>query len=136
MYTKPLSSTSMHLTNVRSNYSFKYDQKKSKSKSSNNTNLGANPCSESKSKIVLQIISGLMNLLKNHTADLPNPSTDWKLIFGLLEVCGAGRRAKPNLDSSKSSVSSSRNKYRTDKMICTFELGFFSNHNFSFLLFF
>ncbi|CAH8861888.1 unnamed protein product [Trichobilharzia szidati] len=45
------------------------------------------------SRVGRQVISGLTDLLRNHAADLPDPTTDWKLIFGLLEVCGAGRRA-------------------------------------------
>ncbi|TNN16797.1 Golgi-specific brefeldin A-resistance guanine nucleotide exchange factor 1 [Schistosoma japonicum] len=45
------------------------------------------------SRVGQQVISGLTDLLRNHAADLPDPTTDWKLIFGLLEVCGAGRRA-------------------------------------------
>nr|CAH8861194.1 unnamed protein product [Trichobilharzia regenti] len=45
------------------------------------------------SRVGRQVIAGLTDLLRNHAADLPDPTTDWKLIFGLLEVCGAGRRA-------------------------------------------
>ncbi|CAH8617968.1 unnamed protein product [Schistosoma rodhaini] len=45
------------------------------------------------SRVARQVIGGLTDLLRNHAADLPDPTTDWKLIFGLLEICGAGRRA-------------------------------------------
>ncbi|KAA3674909.1 golgi-specific brefeldin A-resistance guanine nucleotide exchange factor 1 [Paragonimus westermani] len=40
-----------------------------------------------------------MHLLHNHAADLPDPVTDWQLIFSLLEVCGAGLRAQLSIPS-------------------------------------
>ncbi|CAL8090226.1 unnamed protein product [Calicophoron daubneyi] len=46
-----------------------------------------------KNRIGLQIIGGLKELLHNHAADLPDPVTDWQLLFGVLEACGAGLRA-------------------------------------------
>ncbi|KAF5397924.1 hypothetical protein PHET_09060, partial [Paragonimus heterotremus] len=54
---------------------------------------------QKKNTVGLQIISGLMHLLHNHAADLPDPVTDWQLIFSLLEVCGAGLRAQPSTPS-------------------------------------
>lgn len=63
--------------------------------------VGARPSSmrskdsgvQARNGVGLQIVAGLTDLLRNHAADLPDPSTDWQLVFGLLEVCGAGLRA-------------------------------------------
>ncbi|CAH8609086.1 unnamed protein product [Heterobilharzia americana] len=66
------------------------------------------------SRVGRQVIAGLTDLLRNHAADLPDPTTDWKLIFGLLEVCGAGRRA--NIlrdDASKHTLRKTTENHRT-----------------------
>ncbi|KER31396.1 hypothetical protein T265_12974 [Opisthorchis viverrini] len=50
---------------------------------------------QSKNTVGLQIIAGLTHLLRNHATDLPDPASDWQLIFSLIDVCGAGLRAAP-----------------------------------------
>lgn len=67
-----------------------------------------------KNMIGLQIIAGLSQLLRHHAADLPDPITDWQLIFNLLEVTGAGLRAQPSiLDRSRLSHYSSLHDFAT-----------------------
>ncbi|CAH8575260.1 unnamed protein product [Schistosoma intercalatum] len=63
------------------------------------------------SRVARQVINGLTDLLRNHAADLPDPTTDWKLIFGLLEICGAGRRANMLLTSTTVTKCNSEEKF-------------------------
>ncbi|RTG81686.1 golgi-specific brefeldin A-resistance guanine nucleotide exchange factor 1 [Schistosoma bovis] len=63
------------------------------------------------SRVARQVINGLTDLLRNHAADLPDPTTDWKLIFGLLEICGAGRRANMLLTSTTVAKCNSEEKF-------------------------
>ncbi|CAH8286878.1 unnamed protein product [Schistosoma margrebowiei] len=63
------------------------------------------------SRVARQVINGLTDLLRNHAADLPDPTTDWKLIFGLLEICGAGRRANMLLTGKTVAKCNSEEKF-------------------------
>uniref|UniRef100_A0A095A2M3 Golgi-specific brefeldin A-resistance guanine nucleotide exchange factor 1 n=1 Tax=Schistosoma haematobium TaxID=6185 RepID=A0A095A2M3_SCHHA len=63
------------------------------------------------SRVARQVINGLTDLLRNHAADLPDPTTDWKLIFGLLEICGAGRRANMLLTGTTIAKCNSEEKF-------------------------
>ncbi|CAH8642739.1 unnamed protein product [Dicrocoelium dendriticum] len=66
--------------------------------------------------IGLQIVAGLSQLLRHHAADLPDPVTDWQLLFNLLEVTGAGVRAQPSfLDRSRLSHYSSLHDFTTTR---------------------
>lgn len=53
-----------------------------------------------------QVVCGLASLLQENAAELPS-ADDWRLVFALLEACGAG--ALPaNCDSAEQSLQKGR----------------------------
>ncbi len=48
------------------------------------------PSDQSGPQVARQVVCGLATLLHESAAELPSPAEDWPLLFGLLEVCGAG----------------------------------------------
>ncbi|BHF82533.1 G-box binding factor [Sparganum proliferum] len=50
---------------------------------------GAEGAGETRSSVARQVVCGLATLLLENAAEFPS-SSDWQLVFGLLEICGAG----------------------------------------------